>query len=103
MGKDTYIIKNWIILIVNSWFPATNSNKSDMYMYNGMSVFISKNVSSHGMSIGLRPISLTTVDKEAIGSSIKTSCLFGLGFRRDFYKIKNICIKLDVIYKYKLI
>jgi len=75
-----------------------------MYMYNDMSVFISKNVSSHGTSKGSRPISLATIAKEAIGSLIGTSCLFfGLGFRRGFYKIKNICIKVDVICKYKLI
>ena len=75
-----------------------------MHMYNGMSVFISKNVSSHWMSIELWPISLAAAAKDAIGSSIRTSYFFlGLGFRRGFYKIKNIYIKLDVIYTYKLI
>ena len=75
-----------------------------MYTYSGRSVFISKNVSSHKTSKGSQPICLAATTKEAIGSSIGTSCFFfGLGFQRGIYKIKNICIKLDVIYKYKLI
>jgi len=68
-----------------------------------MLVFIWKSVSPYGIFIRLWPISLAVATKEAIGSSIETSCFFfGLGFGRGFYKIKNTCIKLDVIYKYKL-
>ena len=62
-----------------------------------MSVSLPKKVSSHG-------ISLVATFKEVIGSPMGTSCFFfGLGFRRGFYKINNIYIKLDVIHKYKLI
>ena len=67
-------------------------------MYSDSSMFIWKNVSSHGTSKGSLPICLATRAKEVIGSSTGTSCFFsGLGF----YKTKNICIQLYVIYKYK--
>ena len=87
---------------MSSWFPYTNSNESVLYIINGSSMFIWKNVSSHGTTKGSLPIRLAMRPKEAIGSSTGTSRFFsGLGFRKGFYKIKNICIKLYVIYKYK--
>ena len=61
-----------------------------------------KKVSSHETSKGWLPIWLAIRPMEVIGSSTGTSRFFsGLGLRRAFYKIKNICIKLYVIYKYK--
>jgi len=67
-------------------------------------VFLPKKVSSHETSSGFELISLVANNKEVIGSSMGTKCFFcGLGFRQDFYKINNICIKLYLIHKYKLI
>jgi len=68
-----------------------------------MSVLLPRKVLFHG-TFGFVPIALAANNKEAIKSSMVTESFFcGLGFQRGFYKIKNNCIKLDIIQKYKLI
>jgi len=69
-----------------------------------MSVFLPKRVASFKTSSGFIFIALTTNNKEVIRSSMVNKSFFcGLGFRQGFYKIKNICIKLNTIHKYNKI
>jgi len=69
-----------------------------------MLVFLQKEASSQGTSNEFVSIALATNNKEVIRSSMVTENFFcGPGFRRGYYKIKNICIKLNKIHKYKLI
>ena len=46
-----------------------------MYMYRGTSLFLSKIVASNGTSIEFVPIFEEISNKEAIGSSMETTCL----------------------------
>ena len=99
--EETYIIKN----ILRFYFPFENSKRFIMYMYRGTLLFLPKTVSSHVTSIESEHIVVAICNKKAIGSSMESTCFLicGLGIRRGSYKIKKICIKLNIIHKYKLI
>ena len=92
--------------ILSSWLPVANSKTFVMYKYRGTPLFLQNIVSSHITSNGYVAIAVKFSNKEAIGSSMETTCFLicELCLRHGCYKINNIYIKLNIIiHKYKLL